>query len=406
MCARIYVTGYGIVSAAGIGARQTLETLRAGRSGIAPVAYLDTAHSGLPAGEVALSNQQMAGRLGLNGPVAELRTAMLGMMASREAVRSAGLSPDILSATAFVNGTTVGGMDMTERYFGEVREADGDTDKARMLAYNDCGRTTDIIADSLGDVRMATTVSTACSSAANAIAFGAALIQAGVVDVAIAGGCEALTRFHLNGFNSLMILDSERCRPFDAGRAGINLGEGAAYLVLESGASAAARGMRPRFVLSGYANACDAYHQTASSDNGEGAYRAMAGALAMAGLTPADISYINAHGTGTNNNDASELAAMTRLWGDRLPPFSSTKSCTGHTTSASGAIESVICLLAMEHGLLPANLGFTTPIRPGAEPVGTVAEGVSLRHVVNNSFGFGGNDTSLVFSTNNCDNGA
>ena len=179
------------------------------------------------------------------------------------------------------------------------------------------------------------TLSTACSSATNAIITGANMLRCGLADIVVVGGAECLSLFHLNGFNALMILDHQPCRPFDRDRAGLNLGEGAAYLVMETAASAQQRGLKPKFVLSGYANTCDAFHQTASSPEGEGAYLAMTAALKTAGLKPEDIQYINAHGTGTPNNDESESKAILRVFGEHYPPVSSTKSFTGHTTSAS-----------------------------------------------------------------------
>ena len=233
---------------------------------------------------------------------------------------------------------------------------------------------------------------------ANAIVMGANLLRSRMTDVAVVGGSECISRFHLNGFNSLMILDPNQCRPFDADRAGLNLGEGAAYLVLETEDHARQRGAQPLARLAGYGNACDAFHQTASSDNGEGAFLAMQKALGMAGLQPSDIDYVNAHGTGTPNNDASESQAIKRLFSNTLPPISSTKGMTGHTTSASGSIETVICLLALQHAFLPANYGFTTPMPDGITPVAHVKTGRELRHVMCNSFGFGGNDTSLILS--------
>ena len=213
----------------------------------------------------------------------------------------------------------------------------------------------------------------------------------------VVGGSECITKFHLNGFNSLMILDTEPCRPFDATRHGLNLGEGAAYLVLESAESAKRRGVAPQALLSGYGNACDAYHQTASSPDGEGAYRAMREALALAGLQPSDIDYINAHGTGTPNNDVSESQAMMRLFEGKVPPVSSTKPFTGHTTSASGSIEAVFCILALQHGFLPVNLNWSQPMDDGIVPVAK-PEKKTLKHVLCNAFGFGGNDSSLLLS--------
>ena len=241
------------------------------------------------------------------------------------------------------------------------------------------------------------TISTACSSAANAMIVGANLIKTGKADIVIAGGSEAITKFHLNGFNSLLILDHDQCRPFDATRVGLNLGEGAAYLILESARSVCRRGVTPIGELLGYGNACDAFHQTASSPNGEGAYLAMAEALKMAGLTADDIQYVNAHGTGTPNNDVSESVALTRIFNDRLPLVSSTKSFTGHTTSASGAVEAVICLLALNHQFVPGNLGWKHQMPDGITP--TLGEShFVLTNVMCNSFGFGGNDSSIILT--------
>lgn len=394
---KIFVTGAGTVSAIGIGKEATLQALLRGESGVGPVRHLPTGRNEFPVGEVPLTNEQLAALACAEYPASQLRTALLGIIAAREAAEEARLTPDLLRRAAFISGTTVGGMDKTESHFKEVIDSEGETSEAAELRYNDCGYSTELIADSLGSFAMVTTTSTACSSAANAVILGANLIRAGVVDIALVGGSEALTRFHLNGFNTLMILDTDRCRPFDANRKGINLGEGAAFLVIESERSMLARGAKPLALLSGYANTCDAFHQTASSDNGEGAYLSMTNALKMAQLSPSDISYINAHGTGTPNNDLTELAAMQRVWPERLPPFSSTKPMTGHTTSASGSIESVICLLALTHSFLPPSLGVETPIAEGAMPV-THPTSATLEHILNNSFGFGGNDSTLIFS--------
>jgi 3-oxoacyl-[acyl-carrier-protein] synthase-1 len=208
-----------------------------------------------------------------------------------------------------------------------------------------------------------------------------------------------LTKFHLNGFNTLKILDSQPCRPFDRIRAGLNLGEGAAYIILESAESIKRRDVKPLCRLSGYANTCDAYHQTASSPDGKGAYLAMQKALEDANLQTADIDYINAHGTGTDNNDLSEGTAIMRLFADNIPPVSSTKMYTGHTTSAAGGVESVISILALLNDFTPANLNFQNKIEElSFAPVHGENTNCDLQHVMNNSFGFGGNNSALIFS--------
>ena len=398
MSKRVLITGVGVLSALGRGIDRTCDALRNEESGIGEVTYLATEHHEFPVGEVKFGNAEMAGELGVGFPESELRTVLLGALALREAVGSASLSDADIRGAAFVNGTTVGGMDLTERLFKEVYESEGASESTVNLEYNYCGITTELTARHAGKFAFVTTSSTACSSGANAIILGAEMIKAGLYDIVVAGGAESLSKFHLNGFNTLMILSQERCRPFDRDRNGINLGEGAAYLVLESEESARRRGATPLAELSGYGNACDAFHQTATSDNGEGAYRAMSEALASAGLNPEDIGYVNAHGTGTPNNDICELAAMRRIWGNNLPRFSSTKSLTGHTTSASGAIEAAISILTLRKGLIPANAGFSNPIEAGAEPVKETIHDAEVRHVVDNSFGFGGNDSSLIFS--------
>jgi 3-oxoacyl-[acyl-carrier-protein] synthase-1 len=397
MAEKVFVTGAGIISALGVGLEATARALLEEKSGIGKINHIATELNNYPVGEVALSNAEMSQMLNVGYPIENLRTVLMGIIAAKEAITTAHLTTQMLSKSAFISGTTVGGMDCTEKYFKSAYDSDGESAAVDELKYNDCGCSTQLIANSIGDFAMMTTTSTACSSAANAIVLGANMIKAGLVDIAVVGGSEALSKFHLNGFNTLMILDGERCRPFDKDRAGINLGEGAAYLVIESESSAKARGAEILGELSGYANTCDAYHQTASSDNGDGAYLSMTKALAMAGLQPDEIDYVNAHGTGTPNNDITELAAMRRVFGDKLPKFSSTKAFTGHTTSASGSIESVICLLAINRGFIPVNLGFKNEIDNDAKPVDKtiIAE---VDHVVDNAFGFGGNDTTLIFS--------
>ena len=398
----IAITGEGIISAIGYDKATVLESLREGRSGIGEMRYLPSTHHELPVGEVKWSDEELQSRLSLDPSAKFSRTAMMGMWSIRQALEDAGLLGDLSPLTThhsplkvvLISGTTVAGMDLSERYFAEMI-ADGG--HLEYLLDHSCGDNTRLMADHFGCFTDYTTISTACSSAANALILGANMLKAGEADIVVAGGTEALSLFHLNGFNSLMILDKERCRPFDDTRAGLNLGEGAAFVVMETEEHALQRQTPIHAYLSGYGNACDAFHQTASSDNGEGAYLAMRKALDMAGLQPSDIDYVNAHGTGTPNNDQSESVALQRIFGSDLPPVSSTKGFTGHTTSASGSIETVICLLAMHHGFIPANLGFTHPMASGLVP-SLGADGCQLRHVLCNSFGFGGNDSSLLLS--------
>ena len=391
----IVITGEGIISAIGNDKAAVLQSLLDGRSGIVEMKHLHSSHHELPVGEVQLSNDEMKAMLALPIEEQTSRTSLMGMLAVRQALAEAQL-PETAPKNrrvVLISGTTVGGMDITEQYYDSFATSDEHLD---CLKKHDCGSSTEEIAAMFG-ISECTTISTACSSAANALILGANLLKTGQADLVIAGGSEALTRFHLNGFNSLMILDHEPCRPFDAQRAGLNLGEGAAFVVMETEASARERGAEIHAWLTGYGNACDAFHQTASSDNGEGAYRAMTEALEMAQLKPEDIDYVNAHGTGTPNNDLSESAALKRVFAEKMPLISSTKAFTGHTTSASGSIETVICLLAMQHHFVPANLRWEHQIPDGITPT-TGKKDVTLKHVVCNAFGFGGNDSSLILS--------
>ena len=227
---------------------------------------------------------------------------------------------------------------------------------------------------------------------------GARLIKAGKLDRVVVGGTDALSKFTINGFKSLMILSETNCTPFDANRNGLNLGEAAAYLVLESDEVVAAQNKSVLAYVSGYGNANDAFHQTASSKTGEGAYLAMKKALKIAGLNPSAIDYVNAHGTATQNNDLSESEALQRIFKEEIPDFSSTKAFTGHTLAAAGAVEAVFSVLALQQNSVFANLGFRTPMpETGLTPV-TQLQKKKLKHVQSNSFGFGGNCSSLIFS--------
>ena len=396
----IAITGEGIICAIGADKASVLDSLRRKQTGIATMRYLPSGHQELPVGEVKLSDDEMKSLLGIEPSVEVSRTALMGMLAVRQALDDAGYHSEGNGKVVLISGTTVAGMDITERHFTDLRTSD---EHLSCLRYHSCGDNTRQIADHFGCFSEITTVSTACSSAANALILGAEMLKTGEADIVVAGGTEALSVFHLNGFNSLMILDKEHCRPFDETRAGLNLGEGAAYVVLESEEHARQRQASVHAYLTGYGNACDAFHQTASSENGEGAYLAMQQALMMAQLQPEDIDYVNAHGTGTPNNDLSESVALRRVFGSQMPPVSSTKGFTGHTTSASGSIETVICLLAMHHGFLPANLGWHQPMADGIVPT-QGEDSHALRHVLCNSFGFGGNDSSLLLSLDASDN--
>ena len=383
----VSISGMGILCAIGNNRQEVLNALLRKESGIGPMKYLSSVHTDIPVGEIQLSTVEMMQMLGITSDTPVSRTSVMGAIAVREALEQAGIQDITGKRVALVSGTTVGVMDVTEQYFERMKT---EPDLQYLPHSNECGRSTEEIARYAGLTgARCCTICTACSSALNAIMLGAEMLKNDEADLVIAGGSEPLSRYHLNGFNTLMILDRERCRPFDDTRAGLNLGEGAAFVVLEKDAPNALA------YVNGYANRCDAFHQTATSQNGEGAFLAMTEALRQAGIGPEKIDYINAHGTGTPDNDASESAAFQRVFGNSLPPMSSTKSYTGHTTSAAGSVETVICILAMQNGFVPASLGWSHPIPGGVIPT-QGCTGVELDYVMCNSFGFGGNDSSLI----------
>jgi len=394
----VFVVGVGVISGIGNNVAECLHALVEGKTGIDKIKYLKTNHSDLlPAAEVKLSNDELSAMSGL-GPAIS-RTAMLSMVAAREAWDNSGVKNNLPSLrTGFVSASTTGGIDKTEEFLTHFL-TDNNKGKLRDILHHECGSITTMVAEKLGIRNHISTISTACSSSANAIMYGARLIRHNMLDAVVAGGTDALTRFTLNGFNTLLVLDGEYCRPFDENRNGLNLGEGAGYVVLVSKRVASLLKRDPYCALTGYFNANDAYHQTSTSTTGDGPYLAMTGALEMSGLQPQEIDYINLHGTGTQNNDSSEGAAIQRLFHPHYPKMSSTKSFTGHTLGASAGVEAVFSVLALHHGIIYPNLRLQTPMSAFPfVPETAFSRQPGLKHVLSNSVGFGGNCSSLTFS--------
>lgn len=395
---KVVVTGLGMISSIGNNITETLDSLIMERSGIGRISILETRYRDIfPVGEVKHTNEILAQHAGvkLNSST---RAALLGLIAAREAwssiINEKGQKVDI--RTALISATTVGGMDKTEHYYYDYLE----NDKYNHYVYTQgCSDHSELIADHLGIHDHLTTISTACSSSANAIMLGARMIKHGIVDRVIAGGTDALTKFTINGFNSLLILDKEPCKPFDKNRRGLNLGEGAGYLVLESEELALKNQKKILCDISGYSNANDAYHHTASSPEGDGAFQAMNEALQISGLLANQIDYINAHGTGTDNNDITEGRAIGNIFTNAIPYVSSTKPFTGHTLAAAGVIEAIISILAIQNNMLFPNLNFSEKIEEiNFIPTTQLIKGKEINHVLSNSFGFGGNNTSIILS--------
>lgn len=391
---KVVVTGIGIITPLGYTFSENRDALKAGKSGLSSLQLLSSKYSALlPFGEVKISDEELKQRLSVT-EAGVTRTTLLALYAFKNAADDAGLSNSVLqeSDTAFINGTTVGGMCLADELYQDANHRD---EGSEYLNSYDLGSVTLYIQQRYGMAGVCNTFNTACSSSANAVMYGARLIKNGFAKRAIVGGADSLAKFTINGFNSLGILSSNPCKPFDAERSGLNLGEGAAFLVLEREEEAV--GKKIYGEVSGWANANDAFHPSSLSDNGEGPYLAMKKALQVANLHPQQISFINTHGTATENNDEKEGIAMQRLF-NSVPAFASTKSNIGHTLGAAGAVEAVFCLSSLWYQEAYPNLRFEKPVEAtGLVPV-TEYKAMNIEHVMSNSFGFGGNCSSLIFS--------
>jgi 3-oxoacyl-[acyl-carrier-protein] synthase-1 len=395
---KIYITGMGMISALGYSPDETLEALQKPRT-LDTVKRFDTLLRHIPVCEVKAGNAALRSRLALTTGGKEVvysRTSLLALWAVRQALR-ASQSQVPKHRMGLVSSTTVGGMDYNERCFPDF--PDGESGR-HIIELLDCADVTQKVAVDVGLSYHVATVSTACSSSSNALIAGARMIRSGAVDKVIAGGADALTRFTLNGFNTLEILSPTGCKPFDAARNGVTLGEGAAYLVLEAPETACPDDVLCE--LSGYANTSEAYHQTASAPDGGGAVLSMRQALASAGLEAEQVDYVIAHGTGTLVNDLSEGRAIETVFGARIPPVTSLKGYTGHTLAAAGAMGAVAAVLAIRHRRLFPNAGFTEAMPELRFTPNLTFAPAEVGHVIANSFGFGGSNASLLFSKPSC----
>ena len=389
---RVVVTGMGMVSAAGWTLDETWQAIAQGRSGLRPLSLFESQRCGkLPVGEVTGDPQARSGLPGGS------RSDHFAVWAAGQAWADAGLDASCFATDrgAVVLGALTGGMLFTEEFLSLLhleQRADG-----RHLADRACCNSTDRIAERFGLGGFRTTISNACASGGAALGLGCDLIEAGEADVVLAGGVDSLNRIVLNGFNSLMLVSPEGCRPFDAERKGMSLGEGAGVIVLESEEHAQRRGARVRAWLAGRGNTCDAHHVSAPQPEGRGLHEAMRLALEGAGLAPAAVDYINAHGTGTADNDPVEAKAIGRLFGQAPPAVSSTKRFFGHTLAAAGAIEAIVAVLALERQALPPNLGLrTVDPKISLAPV-TEYRPAKLDVAMSTSLGFGGNNSVVLF---------
>ena len=385
---KVSVTGLGIVSAIGMNLEENHNSLKTLKSGISKIELLSNLDKAFLGGEIKLTNKQLAEIAILNEENECLpRSLLLSLIAAKQAWGDSKPSKSI--RTAIIGSTTIGGMDLTEDYFKTKRNI-------HSLENHPCSVVTDYLSDYFQLDGFKTTISTACSSSANGIMLGARMIKNNFADRVLVVGGDALTHFTVNGFNSLLIYDSELCKPFDNNRKGLNLGEAAACVVLENEKSISITKNKKIATVLGWGNANDAYHQTASSPNGEGAQKAMQLALEEAKLSPSKIDYVNAHGTATSNNDLSEGRAIENIFGESQL-FSSTKGYTGHTLAAAGIVEFIYSILSIETNTLFPLLNYNEKMSElKIRPISELKTDVVIKRVLSNSFGFGGNNTTVI----------
>ncbi len=396
---KVFCCASSIVSVSGIGVGKCFDDIANSDYSAKKLQYIDTAHE-VPLREIPFSNEGIERMLADNYNVVlpsrvYTRTALLSMLTVVDLLQS---SPSVSGKRVIVvNATTAGGMDKSEIYYRDLK-ADGDADIA-LVAGHEPADATNLVCDILesrgADVVWSTTVSTACSSSAVAVGMGMDMLKAGDADFAICMGVDPLCKFTINGFNSLGILSKSICRPFDADRDGLNLGEGAASVMLtcRDAACHVSDNITALCEVLSCETAADAFHQTATSPDAVGPTLAMKKALEKAGIEADKISYVNAHGTATPNNDESESTAMMNIFGEKLPPFSSTKFWTGHTLGACGVLEMALSaeMLKRQEILPTRNFEKTERLSPVCK-----IEKANLDYIMTNSFGFGGGATSII----------
>jgi 3-oxoacyl-[acyl-carrier-protein] synthase II len=397
---RVFVTGVGVVSSIGLGREAFFRSLEAGASGISPVSSFDAVPLGREnAGEVKdfeardhLTHGEQR-RMG--------RCSAMALAAARMAVVDASLEPGDLAGprTAVVLGTTMGEAqilaELDHEWILRGRKA---VSRALIPRYGSTLLPIHV-ARALGAQGMVLTLPAACAAGNYAISFASDLIRAGRADVVVTGAAELLQELQFSGFVRLAAMAPDRCQPFDLNRQGLLLGEGAGILVLESEAHAARRDARLLAEVRSHGLSCDAYHITRPHPDAEGSIGAMRSAIERSGITPADVDFVNAHGTGTKHNDLAESKVVRDVFGDRRVPVSSMKSMLGHCMGAASALEAIGCIFTLQTGIYPPTLGYETPDPDcDVEIVANVARRGPSDVVVNNSLAFGGYNSVTVFA--------
>jgi len=382
---KIVISGIGTVSAAGINLSENLDSLRHGKRNSGPVSVFSSCLS-YPVFEVKYLPEKWK----IDG----MRTLSLALAATEEALNDAGLPKQLSEFKAGVClGTTVASQLNDMDFYNSFRKS-GSADLKPVDRFLR-GNIAEAVAHTVKAIGPATTVVNACSSGTDAIGIALSWLKSGICNVAIAGGADELNRVPLCGFGSLGILSNSLCAPFDRNRAGLNLGEGAGILVLEREDFYIRRGGKPVLYLSGYGSAADAYHLTAPRPDGKGLESALRSALYDSGISPEEVCFVNAHGTGTIDNDKVEGSVLSRVFGENIS-FFSTKGYTGHTLGGAGGIEAAYTAAALKEGWIPASAGFAC--RDDEIPLTPVTENTDIKgsFAVSTSLAFGGNNAAIV----------
>ncbi|MDY6968914.1 MAG: beta-ketoacyl-[acyl-carrier-protein] synthase family protein [Spirochaetota bacterium] len=374
--ARVFITGIGIISPLGQGFYKTRDSIINKARGIKPITLFEIPHDApLPVGEI---NEP----LNINNVP---RTHALALIAAQEAIKDSQDAPD-----AIVLGVSTGGMPVSEMLLKEENK------ESELYRYHSTGSVAEYIASHTGCRGPVITISTACSSGTVALKIAFELIRCGIAKQVLAGGADALCRLTYYGFNSLQLLDPTGAHPLDKDRRGMSVAEGSAMFLLTASEHAPKNAFAE---LLGAGLSCDAYHPASPHPDGAGALKAMQNAIQDARISLSDIDYINLHGTGTKDNDLSEAKALHSLFGEDIPPVSSTKGAFGHSLAAAGAIESVVSAISITENIIPANIGCENPdpdlkLKPVLQQ-----KKAEVNTVLSNSFGFGGNNACLVISS-------
>ena len=396
---RVVITGAGIVTALGIGWKPNAAGFRAGRRAFRPVSLFDVSRQRVKiAAEVELPENFPATRLNHRQLARLDRAGKILVLSALEAWRQSGW--ETAENLPLVLGTTAGGMLLGEAYYRQaVQQPSRQRQQATRAVHYQPQVQARMLFDALGCGGPITIISNACASGANAIGHAWDLIRSGQTERAVAGGYDALGELVFSGFDSLQALSPTVCRPFDARRDGLALGEGAAVVNLETLESARRRGAEILGELIGYGTAIDQHHLTQPHPHGSTTLTVMKLACAVAGVAPDNIDYINAHGTGTVLNDSSEAFAISEWAGRRAAtlPVSSTKASIGHLLGGAGAVEAVICLMTLREQWLPPEIEFETPDPACKFPIVQKPTDARVNFVLSNSFGFGGVNAALIF---------